>query len=315
MNIAFLYAGQGAQSVGMAKDFYDAFDSVKELCHQANDILGFELTKVMFRGPERLLKDTKITQPAVFLQSIIIDRLLRERGIIPQYLAGHSIGEYSALVCGGSISFEDGLKLVKQRGLLMSEAGNIHPGKMLAIGGLSAVKINEICQNISNAGHVVNVANDNSQIQVVVAGEPEAVKMVERDVIGAGATKTMMLPVSGAFHSSLMQEAQEKFQCFLKDTDIKDLTIPIITNTGAEVILKKEDIIAELQKQMLLSVQWHKSILKLFEFDVNVFVEVGPGKILRGRLLEIDPRKSAFSTFSIHEFEYTIKSIESWKEQ
>jgi len=307
--IAFLYPGQGSQFVGMCMDFYFHFDKARKLLDEANEILGINITKIMFNGPEQELKETKNAQIAIFLHSMVVSSLLFEEGIVPNYIAGHSLGEHSALVIAGAISFGEGLKLIRLRGELMTEAGVHSPGKMAAIIGLSFDRVNEICKNVSSNNVIVNIANHNTSSQVVVSGESGGVRNVCEIAINSGAKRVVFLPVSGAFHSPLMREAQENFQNILQDIKISDAKTPIIANTSGEVIFEKEKIKEELKTHMLSPVRWLESMQKMCELGVDIFVETGSGKILKAMLLEMDRKRTIFSTFNVNEFDYTRRSL------
>ncbi|NVM52522.1 MAG: ACP S-malonyltransferase [Candidatus Helarchaeota archaeon] len=309
--IAFLYPGQGSQFVGMCMDFYFHFDKARKLLDEANEILGINITRIMFNGPDQELKETKNAQVAIFLHSMVVSSLLFEEGIVPNYIAGHSLGEHSALVIAGVISLGDGLKLIRLRGELMTEAGIHSPGKMAAIIGLSFDRVNEICKNVSSNNVIVNIANHNTSSQVVVSGESEGVRNVCEIAINSGAKRVVFLPVSGAFHSSLMEEAQQSFQNVLENIKIREPEFPIVTNTSAEVIFKKEKIKEELRNTMLSPVRWFESMQRMYELGIDTFVEVGPGKILKGLLLEIDRKRKVFSTFDVKQFHYTMKGLKS----
>lgn len=309
MKIGFLFPGQGSQVVGMCKDFYEKYEIAKKILNSADDILGYKITNFMFNGPENELKDTKNAQIAIFLHSMVVDILLKENGIFPDYVAGHSVGQFSAMVSSEIITFEEGVKILKLRGELMSEVGMNYPGKMAAIIGIDAETVESVCKEISLDGGIVNIANYNSPKQVVISGDYEGVKRAIDKLTSLGAKRVVMLSVSAAFHSPLMQEASEKFSAVLDTVEIKNAKIPLIGNTTGEIISKKDEIINEIKKHMLSPVKWHDSMKKMFELGVNIFVEVGCGKILKGLLLEINRSKRVFCTLNVEEFEYTLKCL------
>lgn len=314
MKIGFLYPGQGSQFAGMGKDLYVKYPVVKDIYTRASDVLGFDVTKVSFHGPERKLRETKNAQVAILVHSLAIYSILTERGSVPFTSAGHSLGEYSAIAAGKGISFEDGLRLVRLRGELMSEAGNSHPGKMAAIIGLSLSVVEEICKDLSSSGTIM-IANINTPYQIVISGEIEVINKAVELARKSGAKKVVFLPVSGAFHSPLMKKASAKFEEALGKVKFNDLETPIIGNVSAQVIDKAEDIRYELELQMSSPVRWLESINKMFELGIKRFIEVGPGKVLKGLLLNIDRDVKVLTTSDITGLSQTLETIERWKEQ
>ncbi|MFC2087997.1 ACP S-malonyltransferase [Calditrichota bacterium] len=276
---AFIFPGQGSQYIGMAKDLYDNYDIAKSIFNNSNQIMGTDLASICFEGPEDLLKQTKFTQPAIFVHSIIILELLKEKKQSPVAAAGHSLGEYSALVAAGALSFEDGLKLVKIRGELMQQAGIDLPGTMAAIIGLESEKIETICKETPG---IVQPANFNSPGQVAISGEVTAVHKAMEKTKEAGAKKVIELVVSGAFHSPLMESAQEGLSEALKQTEIKNATIPVYTNVSAKPASDKNEIRELLYKQLTHPVRWMEIYINMVNDGIDEFVEVGPGKVLTG---------------------------------
>lgn len=314
MKIGFLYPGQGSQFIGMGKDLYAKYPIVKDIYTRACDVLGFDVSKVSFHGHDRELRETKNAQVAILVHSLAIHAILTEERITPFISAGHSLGEYSAIIAAKGISLEDGLRLVRLRGELMSEAGNSYPGRMVAIIGLSLSVITEICKEISSLGTIM-IANINTPFQIILSGEIGVINKAIEIAGKAGAKKTVVLPVSGAFHSPLMKEAAVKFGEAMRKVNLNDIATPIIGNVLAQEITKKEDIRKELELQMSSPVRWLDSINKMFEIGVKRFIEVGPGKVLKGLLLNIDRGVEVLSTSDINGVSRTLEVFEKWKEQ
>jgi len=276
---AFLFPGQGSQFVGMAKDLYDNYDEIKKIYKTADEIMETSLSKICFDGPEEDLKQTKYTQPAIFVHSIAVLELLKQKGISPAASAGHSLGEYSALVAAESLSFEDGLKLVKIRGESMQQAGIEQPGTMAAIIGLEPDIIEEVCNKVSG---IVQPANFNSPGQVAISGEVKAVHDAMDKLKETGAKKVIELVVSGAFHSPLMEYAQQGLSDALKKVEIKDTSIPVYTNVTALPVTKSDEIKELLFKQLTHPVRWMEIYLNMAKDGFEDFIELGPGKVLTG---------------------------------
>lgn len=277
--IAFLFPGQGSQFVGMAKDLYDNFDEIKTIYQTADDIMGINLSEICFNGPEENLKQTKYTQPAIFVHSIAVLELLKQKSILPEASAGHSLGEYSALVAAGALSFEDGLGLVKIRGELMQQAGIEQSGTMAAIIGLEPDVIEDVCKNVSG---IVQPANFNSPGQVAISGEVKAVHDAMDKLKEAGAKKVVELVVSGAFHSPLMESAQQGLSEALNKVEIKDASIPVYANVTALPVIKNEEIKDLLYKQLTHPVRWMEIYSNMANDGFEDFIELGPGKVLTG---------------------------------
>lgn len=283
---ALIFPGQGSQYVGMAKDFYLNDTESKELIQFANEILGFNLSQIMFEGPEEKLKETSITQPAIFLHSITIFQKLKNLNF--DMVAGHSLGEYSALVAADAIGFEDSLKLVRGRGEAMFQAGIDMPGTMAAIIGLDVEKINDCCAEASMDG-IVQCANLNSPGQVVISGSIEGVRKAMILCKEAGAKLTKELIVSGAFHSPLMQSAEEKLSKSLENVEINDALVPVYANVTANPVSDHVEIKKLLIAQLTFPVRWEEIIRNMIEDGADEFVEIGPGKVLQGLVKRIDP--------------------------
>lgn len=287
MKAGFLFPGQGSQFVGMGNDICQSSPMAKEVYQLASDILEFDLEKVSFEGPEEELKQTQITQPAIFTHSIAVFELVKEIGLNPGVVAGHSLGEYSALVACGAVSFTDGLRVVKLRGQLMQKADAKEPGTMAAIIGLSNEKVDEICQEASNEGVVVP-ANYNSPEQIVISGSISGVKKAVEIARDSGAKRAMELQVSAAFHSPLMAATTHEMTEALKKLKIKTPNCPLVPNVTSKPTNSVEEIRELLIKQLTHPVRWVESIQNMISADAKEFYEVGPGKVLTGLLRRID---------------------------
>lgn len=284
---AFIFPGQGSQFVGMGKDFYDEYSSVREIYQNANDILGYDISKLSFEGPEQELKQTRVTQPALFVHSCVVTKVLREFDIYPQMAAGHSLGEYSALVASGVLEFQEGLRLVKLRGELMQKAGEQNSGTMAAIIGLEYDLVENLCSQVNGNG-IVQPANFNSPIQVVISGTVGGVHKVIDLAKAAGAKRAVELDVSGAFHSPLMAPAQKKLLQALDGIKFKSPQIPVYCNVNAQAVAKVDEIRDLLAKQITNPVLWDKTIKNMITNGATQFIEVGAGNVLTGLLRRID---------------------------
>ena len=278
---AHIFPGQASQYVGMAKDLYEQSSEVKDLFDQANDILGLDLAHICFEGPEEELKQTRITQPAIFVHSVAVSRLLKDHGITPDAVAGHSLGEYSALVAAGALSFEDGLRLVKVRGELMQTAGEHKPGTMAAIIGLEPDQVRAVCDKAANAGNVCP-ANLNSPGQVAISGDIPAVTRAMEIAKEMGAKRALELVVSGAFHSPLMAFAEKGLAEALDKAEIKQASIPVYSNVTGKPNTDPDAIRELLFKQLTHPVRWVEIIENMISDGIDSFLEVGPGKVLSG---------------------------------
>ncbi|NOX90130.1 MAG: ACP S-malonyltransferase [Calditrichaeota bacterium] len=287
MKIGFIFPGQASQFVGMGKDLYDSFETAQKLFDRANEIVGFDLKKACFEGPEEELKKTHITQPAIFVHSIVVTQLIKENNLQPDGVAGHSLGEYSALVAAESITFEEGLRLVRKRGQLMYESGQNRPGTMAALIGLNEEQVNELCDRLKDKG-IIQPANFNSPGQIAISGEVPVIKEAVELAKQMGAKKAVELVVSGAFHSPLMDQARTGLQEALEKTDIRDAKFPLYSNVTAKPVKKKEDIRALLYRQLTSPVLWQKSMENMISDGFTQFYEIGPGKVLTGLLKRIN---------------------------
>ncbi len=287
MKIAFLFPGQASQKVGMGFDLYHDTDLGKKYFDLANDIMGLDLRDIILNGPDEVLRQTKFTQPAIYLVSVILGKLLLQKNIVPFATAGHSLGEYSALAISGAFSFEIGLKLVKLRAESMQKAGEIINGTMAAIIGLDKDTLENICRQSNEKGIVVP-ANFNAPGQIVISGEVEAINYAMNQAKKAGARRVIELNVSGAFHSPLMSYAKEALTDKLNSIEISDTNIPIYSNVAAKPVTKSEDIRENLIQQLDNTVLWQDTILNMIQDGVANFVEVGPGRVLQGLTKRID---------------------------
>jgi [acyl-carrier-protein] S-malonyltransferase len=282
---AFLFAGQGSQYAGMGKDLYESFPESKAVFDQACDVLGFDLTKLMFEGPDSALKPTNISQPAIVTMTIAaFEAFKKHQPVTPAFCAGLSLGEYTALIAAGSLNFREGIGLIKKRGEIMEEAAKNNPGKMAAVLDLAAEKIAEICK-ASGA----QIANLNCPGQIVITGTADAVAKASEACSAAGAKRVIQLEVSGGFHSSLMLEASVKLQEILNSIPIHDAIVPVISNYTAQPQQQSGVIKDNLVKQIYSSVRWEESMRYLLGQGVTKFIEFGPGKVLKGLMRRIDP--------------------------
>ena len=289
---AFVFPGQGAQFVGMGKDLYDNNPLAKELFEKANDILGYNITEIMFNGTDEELKQTKVTQPAVFLHSVI-SALCMGDDFAPSMVAGHSLGEFSALVAAGALSFEDGLKLVYARAMAMQKACEASPSTMAAIIGLPDEKVEEICAEVNKDGYVCVPANFNCPGQLVISGNIDAINEACEKLKAAGAKRALPLKVGGAFHSPLMQPAKDELQAAIEKTDFHAPKCPVYQNVDGMPHTDPAEIKANLIAQLTSSVKWTKCVQSMVADGADDFTECGPGKVLQGMIARIDKNVAA----------------------
>ncbi len=288
-SIAFIFPGQGSQYVGMGKELYENFGVAKQIFEEADDSLHLSISELCFKGPEDALKLTENTQPAVLTTSIATLKVLQtEKGLIPQFTAGHSLGEYSALVASGAFTFPEIVKIVRLRGKFMQEAVPVGEGAMAAVLGMEREQVEKICEEIAS-GEVLTPANFNCPGQIVIAGHTKAVeRAIER--VKQDGKKAMLLPVSAPFHSPLMKPAGERLEKALEEISVSDLKIPVVTNVEAEVNTLKDRVIGLLVAQVSSPVRWEESMRKMIEKGIEKVLEIGPGKVLSGLMKRIDNR-------------------------
>jgi|TARA_B110000971_G_scaffold201894_1_gene221149 [acyl-carrier-protein] S-malonyltransferase len=291
---AYVFPGQGAQFSGMGLDLYNENDIAKELFNSANTILGFKITEIMFRGSAEDLKQTKVTQPAIFLHSVILAKLMGN-SFNPDMVAGHSLGEFSALVSSGVITFEDGLKLVSKRAIAMQKACDLQESTMAAVLGLEDSIVEKICEEING---VVVAANYNCPGQLVISGEVSAINKACEKLKENGARRALVLPVGGAFHSPLMNPAKEELEKAINNTVFKKPTCPIYQNVTASAVVDESEIKNNLISQLTSPVRWTHTVQQMIEDGAKEFIEVGPGKVLQGLVKKIN-RESEVSSATI----------------
>lgn len=305
MKIAFLFSGQGAQYTGMGKELFENYDVCKEVFKLADDSLGFNISDICFNENEDLDK-TEFTQPAILTTSIAIFKLAIEKGIKPDYLAGLSLGEYSALVASGALDFSETVSLVQKRGKYMTEAVPFGVGAMSAVLNLDASLVEEACSQASDEENKAMVANYNTPAQIVIAGHLQAVEKAEKLALEKGAKRVIRLNVSGPFHTELLKPASEKLNLELKKINIKEVNTPVITNLTGDFIT---DLVDTLTKQVMNPVKWEQSINKLIDLGVDTFIEIGPGKALTSFVKKINKNVTTYNIEDIASFEKTCKGL------
>ena len=303
---AYVFPGQGAQFVGMGKDLYENNPLAKEMFEKANEILGFRITDLMFAGTDEDLRQTKVTQPAIFLHSVILAKTLGDQ-FKPDMTAGHSLGEFSALVAAGALSFEDGLVLVSKRAMAMQKACEATPSTMAAVLALPDEKVEEICASIE--GEVVVCANYNCPGQLVISGSVPGIDAACEKMLAAGAKRAVLLPVSAPFHSTLMQPAADRLAEVLAPIEIKDITVPVVANVTAQEVTSGEEIKKLLVKQAAMPVLWETSVRNMVAGGVDIFVEVGPGKVLTGFTKKIAKGMMALNVEDAASLEKTLAEL------
>lgn len=309
--IAFVFPGQGSQTVGMGKALYEKYDTAKRLFRAADEALDFPLMQMCFEGPEEELRKTYNTQPAILTVSVICHEILKENGLEPAIAAGHSLGEYSALVAAGALAFEDAVRLVRQRGTFMQEAVPLGEGKMAAVMGLARETIVEICARISEETALVQAVNFNCPGQIVIAGRTAGVEKACTDLKEAGAKRCVMLSVSAPFHSALMEPAARRLAAELDKVEVHDARIPVVANVTGKVVTAGAKIKESLIAQAASPVKWEDCVREMRVLGAERFVEVGPGKVLVGFNKKID---KAIQNFNVEDLESLEKTLDYFKE-
>ncbi len=309
MKTSFIFPGQGAQYVEMGRDFYDTYPAAKHIFAEADEALGFSISKLCFEGPEEELRLTKYTQPAILTVSIAVYEVLKEKGMTFAMAAGHSLGEYSALVAAEAMSFKDAVKTVHMRGQYMQEAVPVGEGAMAAVMGMEDEKIIAICEEVEKENLVVQAVNFNCPGQVVIAGSAKGVEVAAERLKAAGAKRALLLPVSAPFHSTLLKPAAAKLEKFLDTIEFKDAIRPVYSNVTAQPVVKKEEIKELLVKQAASPVLWTNLTKEMIKDGAGIFVEIGPGKTLCGFAKKIEPGVSAFNVGDLDSLERTITAL------
>jgi [acyl-carrier-protein] S-malonyltransferase len=306
--VAFVFPGQASQYSGMGKELAEKYPLARAVFDEADKALGFSVSKLCFEGTEDDLKLTANTQPAILTVSVAAGRVLAEKGILPDFVAGHSLGEYSALVAAGSMKFADAVKLVRKRGTYMQEAVPAGQGAMAAIMGLSPAVVQDACKRAAE-GEICSPANLNSPEQTVISGHAGAVKRAVEIASQLGAKRSMVLPVSAPFHSALMMPAQEKLEEDLNAAAFEDLQVPLVTNVDADSIRQGEEARSALIRQVTMPVRWEESMRMLLDEGVNTFVEVGPGRVLTGLMRQIERSVATLNVEDEKSLQATVEKI------
>jgi [acyl-carrier-protein] S-malonyltransferase len=307
--IAFVFPGQGSQTVGMGKELAEQDKKAAAVFQAADERLGFPLSSIIFEGPQDTLTLTTNAQPALLTTSIALFEKIKEAGIVPDYVAGHSLGEYTALVAAGAISFTDAVYAVRKRGEFMEEAVPAGQGTMAAVLGMEAGLLEKVTEQVSSAGFSVQLANLNCPGQIVISGSREGVERASQLAKEKGAKRVIPLEVSGPFHSSLMKPAASKLKEVLDGMQISDANVPVIANVTAEPMINKEEIKQKLIEQLYSPVRWEQSVNKMIELGVDTFVEIGPGKVLSGLVKKINRHVNIFAVNDVASLEATVAAL------
>jgi len=306
--VAFMFPGQASQYPGMGKELAEKYPAARAVFEEADKALGFSISKMCFEGSEEELKLTANTQPAILTVSVAAYRVVAEKGLAPDYVAGHSLGEYSALVAVGALNFSDAVRLVHKRGKYMQEAVPAGQGGMAAIMGISPAVVQDACKRAAE-GEICSPANLNSPEQTVISGHASAVKRAVEIASQLGAKRSMMLAVSAPFHSALMMSAQEKLEKDLRATSFSDLQVPLVTNVDADTIRKGDEAREALVRQVTMPVRWEESMRLLLDEGVNTFLEVGPGRVLTGLMRQIERSVASLNVEDEKSLQATVEKI------
>lgn len=307
--IAFVFPGQGSQTVGMGKSLADENENVLKLFKQADERLGYSLSQLIFEGPQEQLTQTMNAQPALLTTSMAVLEAFKQSGITADYVAGHSLGEYSALVAAGAISFTDGAYAVHKRGEFMEEAVPNGEGTMAAVLGMEREALQAITDKITESGHSVQLANLNSPGQIVISGTKQGVELAGVEAKTAGAKRVLPLEVSGPFHSQLMRPAADRLLSVLDEIKLQDASVPVIANVSATPITASGEIKEKLLQQLYSPVLWEDTVRKLLALGVDTFIEIGPGKVLSGLIKKVDRNVQLFAISDSKSIESTIEAI------
>lgn len=307
--LAYVFPGQGSQAVGMGQAIADAFQTAHDVFKEADQVLGYDLSEICFKGPEDTLRLTENTQPALLTTSVALWSVFAERAPEPDYVAGHSLGEYSALVAAGALSFAQAVRTVRTRGKAMEEAVPDGAGAMAAVLGMNQDELAEICRRVSDEHGTVELANLNCPGQIVISGSRAGVQAASKQARAAGARRVMSLAVSGPFHSSLMSSAAERLRTSLQEIDIETARVPVVSNVSARPIQKGEDIREALVQQVASPVRWEDSVRWMLEQGTDTFVEIGPGRVLSGLIRKIERKATVCSVSDPESLEKTLSQL------